>query len=137
MDFFSHLFSGRGFMPRVECGNWTDGLIWATVVSEQGIWFVYMVISGALCYLAYKMKPPRELRVLLWFYAAFVNCCGWTHIVDSLMFWHPLYRLVVLVNLVTGIVSFAALIDTMYVITQLRGILSHLGSGGGQTAITS
>jgi len=97
--------------------------MWATVLSEQGIWLAYMLIAGLIVYLAARVKPEREVRVWLWFFASFVFCCGQTHAVDSLMFWHPVYRLTMLVNLVTVFVSWAAVFDTLYVIAKLPHIL--------------
>lgn len=122
MDFWRGLFSGDGFMPRRLCGVWEPSLIWMHIISDLVIWLAYMWIPLAMlwAYRAQKrnLQIARPLIALLLLYMTFIMACGWTHFMDALMFYLPVYRINGLIRALTGIVSFLTAVSLLRLIPQ-------------------
>lgn len=111
-DFFLLLFSGSGYMPRTQCGTWTPVLLRSYVTADLIIAAAYFAIP--LCILwAYKRfgrsaPLPIEARIVCALFATFIVTCGCSHLVDAMIFIHPVYRLQTLVLSVTALCSVLA-----------------------------
>jgi len=89
-----------------------------------------MVLSNAMIALAYlcitfvlvrKALEPVVVvpRWLYWSYAAFIFCCGFSHIVDDVTLWYPVYRLQAAILAATALISvFAALMPLSFLLTR-------------------
>lgn len=109
VEFFSELFNPAGFPPRWHCGRWTDFHGWFYIFSDLAVWASYMVIPYFLIrFLTSKKGVP--MPNILWFFAGFIILCGLTHLIDALMFWHPIYRFNGLVRFLTACFSWATII---------------------------
>src|SRR5262249_46375469 len=42
---------------------------------------------------------------IFWLFGAFILACGTTHLMEAIIFWHPVYRLAGLIKLTTAVVS--------------------------------
>lgn len=54
-----------------------------------------------------RKKDIGKARGLVMLFAAFILLCGFTHLIDAVLFWEPMYRLSGFVRLLTGLVSLA------------------------------
>jgi hypothetical protein len=116
-EFFANLFSTSGFPPRWYCGRWTEFHGWLYIISDVTIWLAYFIIPTILILFIQKRRdfpfPP-----VFWLFGAFIVLCGTTHIVDSIMFWAPAYRLNALVRVATALVSMATVFHLIKILPQ-------------------
>jgi signal transduction histidine kinase len=117
LDFFFHLFDTSGFPPRWQCGSWTEVHGWLHILSDLGIWLAYFAIP---CVLAYFVLHRRGVPfpTIFWLFGAFILACGTTHLMEAIIFWHPLYRLAGVIKLLTAIVSWATVVALVPVIPK-------------------
>ena len=119
MGLFESLFSGDGFVPRTQCGNWSQGLIYQHILSDAATFLSYQIIPllilRAIWSYRTTFKYTRQFLLIGGLFVAFIVLCGWTHFFDVLMFYHPLYRLNGLLRLLTAAVSLA----TVYALVAL------------------
>ena len=121
-DFFRHLFDTTDFPARWHCGNWSPPHGWLHIGSDIAIFLAYMALPVAMLATLYKRKDFRFPKTV-WLFGAFIFFCGTTHLVESLIFWNPMYRLSGLLKLCTAVVSWAtvaALIPTVRTAITLR-----------------
>ncbi len=109
LDFFEKLFSTRDYPPRWQCGNWTDFEGWLYISSNVPIWAAYFAIPLLIFYF---VRQRRELpfRNVFLLFIVFILSCGFTHLLDALIFWVPVYRLSGLALLGTAAVSWATVV---------------------------
>jgi len=109
-EFFHLLFSTDGFPPRWFCGRWTDFHGWVYIAGDLMIWAAYFAIP--LIIFKYMSRRRTEVRFqrIYWLFAAFILACGATHLIDVIIFWHPVYRFSALVRVLTGLVSLATVL---------------------------
>ena len=122
LEILNHPFDTSGFTPRWNCGAWTGELGWLHIVSDVAIWLAYMAIPAVLFYYTAR-RPQVPFRWVLVLFGAFVLACGTVHLIDSTIFWWPIYRVSGLMKFVTAVVSWAtvlALIPTIPFALGLR-----------------
>jgi signal transduction histidine kinase/ActR/RegA family two-component response regulator len=115
LDFFKRLFDTSDFPARWNCGTWTSGHGWLHIASDLAIWSAYFAIP---CILVFFVLRRRDVPfpAIFWLFGAFILACGTTHLMEAIIFWHPVYRLAGLIKLLTAIVSWstvAALVPTI------------------------
>jgi signal transduction histidine kinase len=114
-DFFKRLLDTSDFPARWNCGTWSAGHGWLHITSDLAIWSAYFAIP---CILVFFVLRRRDVPfpTIFWLFGAFILACGTTHLMEAIIFWHPVYRLAGLVKLATAIVSWgtvAALVPTV------------------------
>ena len=118
VDFFSKLFDTSDWPPRWHCGNWTEFHGWLYIVSDILIWVAYYAIPIVIIRFITK-KQKHQFAKIGWLFAAFILACGFTHLLDALMFWYPMYRLSALVRFVTAVVSLLTLYNLFKLLPSL------------------
>ncbi|MGP1346415.1 MAG: sensor histidine kinase [Phycisphaerales bacterium] len=115
---FSRLFDVEGFPPRWRCGTgWTPELGWTHIISDIFIWASYLTIPLLLLIFIMRRRDTPFPRVF-WLFIMFIFLCGTTHLIEAIIFWHPIYRLSALVKAATAIVSVLTVIALVRVIPQ-------------------
>jgi two-component system, chemotaxis family, sensor kinase Cph1 len=104
-DFFSKLFNADSWPARWNCGRWTPFHGWLYIVSNIVIAIAYFSIPLLLLYLIRKTKNKLPFQKVFWLFLLFILACGFTHVLDALMFWYPIYRMSALVLFLTAIIS--------------------------------
>lgn len=123
--FLSNLFDTTVFPSLWYCGSrWAQEPIvgWIHVVLDVLIFLSYMAIPLTLLYYTYRKKTGMFLPVF-WLFAAFILACGFVHLVEATIFWHPWYRLSGMLKVTTALVSMAtvgALVPQMPKFLSLR-----------------
>ncbi|HTU24035.1 MAG TPA: ATP-binding protein [Pirellulales bacterium] len=117
-EFLSKLFDTSGFPPRWTCGTgWTDSLGWMHIVSDAAIFGAYTAIPLVLAFFILRRRDVPFPRIL-WLFVAFIFACGFGHLIESVIFWHPVYRLSGLVKLSTALVSWGTVFALVWVVPQ-------------------
>jgi len=111
-------FGADGFIPHGYCLSWDSDLMMAMVLSNAMIALAYLCITFVLVRKA--LEPVVVVpRWLYWSYAAFIFCCGFSHIVDDVTLWYPVYRLQAAILAATALISvFAALMPLSFLLTR-------------------
>ncbi len=109
MDPISQLFDTSGFVPRWTCGQWSGALGWLHIVSDIATWGAYLAIPLALAFFVIRRRDVPFPRIF-WLFAAFIFCCGTVHLIEAIIFWHPVYRLAGFVKLATAVVSWVTVV---------------------------
>lgn len=108
-DFIDTLFDTDGFPARWHCGNWTDPHGWVHVCSDVAIFAAYMCIPAVLTYFVIR-RTNVPLSPIFWWFGAFIAFCGFGHLLEAVIFWHPVYRLAGLNKLCTAVVSWGTVL---------------------------
>jgi len=115
LSFFAKLFDTSDFPARWHCGSWDTFLGVLHIASDLVIFAAYVAIPVVLVVFLRRRKDLPFPKVF-WLFSAFIIACGFVHLVEAIIFYHPLYRVSGLLKLVTAVVSVAtvgALIPTM------------------------
>ncbi len=105
-SYFSDLLSTEHWPARWTCGEWSQTEGWLYISSDLSIFLAYLSIPIMLLWFIRKMQLGR-LRWLIALFGAFILLCGFTHLIDVVLFWEPMYRLSGFAKLLTGVVSLA------------------------------
>lgn len=105
IEFFKNLFATNKWPARWYCGEWTDFHGWLYIISSFIIFASYFLIPFFLFKILKKRKKELPFQKLFWLFIAFILACGYTHFLDALIFWFPVYRFSALMLFFTAIIS--------------------------------
>jgi len=108
-SFFSRLFDTSGFPPRWHCGEWSEAHGWLHILSDIAIFGAYAAIPMALAFFISRRKDIPFVPIF-WLFALFIVSCGFTHLIEATIFWHPWYRLSGVVKAGTAVVSWMTVV---------------------------
>ncbi|MCI5052801.1 MAG: hypothetical protein MRY21_06685 [Simkaniaceae bacterium] len=120
---FEYFFYTGNWPPRWRCGNWSDALGWVNISSEIAIWGAYMAIPIILIYFIRKRSDIPFHRVFILF-ALFIVSCGFTHLIEAIIFYFPVYRFLTLMLAITAVVSWATAIAIIPVVPKILSLPS-------------
>ncbi|MGB0166814.1 MAG: sensor histidine kinase [Luteibaculum sp.] len=110
LDLLSGIFDTHLWPPRWQCGTWTDFHGWLFIGSDVAIWGAYFAIPLLVVNIVSKKRVP--FLPVFWLAAGFILFCGFTHLVDAIIFYYPVYHFAAIMRLGTAIISWA----TVYVL---------------------
>ncbi|HZX42425.1 MAG TPA: ATP-binding protein, partial [Myxococcaceae bacterium] len=92
MPTLTELFSPAWFMPHGHCYRWEPALVALQVLTNGAIGLAYAGITFALAVLVRRVRDiPFKLIYLA--FGVFILTCGFTHFMDVVTIWTPLYWL--------------------------------------------
>jgi signal transduction histidine kinase len=124
MDIWARLFDPTGFVPRAQCGAWTPELIRLHNVSDFFIWTAYLAIPVVLVRFAWRRRHELPFAQLFWLFGLFIVACGTTHLMDIVLFYHPLYRLSGAVKLITAAASWGTVMALIPIVPRALAMRS-------------
>jgi PAS domain S-box-containing protein len=119
MDIFiNKLFDTSDFTARWNCGNWSYVHGWLHILSDLAIWSAYISIPIIILFMLRKQKnlPYRHVFIL---FMTLILACGFTHLMEAVIFWHPIYRLAGLMKLITAVIAWATVISLLPILPKL------------------
>ncbi len=105
-------FDTAGFPPRWYCGSgWADdpALGWLHIYSDLAIFGAYTAIPLVIAYFVLRRRDVPFPRIF-WLFVIFIFACGTTHLIEAIIFWHPIYRIGGLVKLITAVASWSTVV---------------------------
>lgn len=117
MELFD-LFNTWRFVPRAQCGQWTQGLIYLHNISDFFIWAAYVAIPVVLVSFAYRRRDELPFRQLFWLFGLFIVACGTTHLMEIILFYKPVYVLAGWVKLITAAASWGTVLALFHVVPR-------------------
>jgi two-component system, chemotaxis family, sensor kinase Cph1 len=112
------LFDTSDFPARWHCGHWTPVHGWFHIISDIAIAAAYSVIPLALAGYWWLKRGELAFPRLFWLFAAFIFSCGSTHVIEAVIFYHPIYRVSALMKVVTALASWATVIALLRIAPQ-------------------
>lgn len=112
------LFDTSDFPARWHCGHWTPVHGWFHIISDIAIAAAYSVIPVALAGYWWLKRGELAFPRLFWLFAAFILSCGGTHVVEAIIFYHPIYRFSALLKVTTALASWATVIALLRIAPQ-------------------
>lgn len=109
------------FPARWHCGDWSPTLGWITIGSDLAIFCAYTAIPLTILW---YMKSRREVPfpLVFWLFGAFIFACGATHLVETVIFWYPIYPVQAVLKVFTAIASVATVIATAAIMPKALAI---------------
>ena len=112
-EYFSKFFDFKDFPARWHCGNWAEFHGWLHVGSDVAVFLAYMCIPMVLAFFIRRRQDLPFPRIF-WMFVAFICSCGFTHLLEAVIFWMPIYRVAGATKFVTAVVSWATVIALFY-----------------------
>ena len=111
------------YMAHGYCLLWEPWLVALWAGSDLLIFLSYLALPIALIVFLQK-RPDIRYRGLVMLFAAFILLCGLTHFLSIVTLWYPIYPIVGMVKLATGIASATTAIVLFRLIPRLVAIPS-------------
>ncbi|RED92650.1 PAS domain-containing sensor histidine kinase [Marinoscillum furvescens] len=109
-EYFQNLFNTTSYPARWSCGTWSEFEGWFMIVSDISIFTAYLSIPILLVFILYRRKQDVPFKKFLALFAAFILLCGFTHLIEAIIFWEPIYRFSGFLKFVTGVISWVTVI---------------------------
>jgi len=93
------------FLPHAYCYLFNRNLIVLHVVSDGLIWLSYVAISLTLVYLVYRTRREIPFSWMFLAFGTFIIACGFTHLMEMIVLWKPVYWLAGGVKVITAMAS--------------------------------
>jgi signal transduction histidine kinase len=113
------IFSSR-FLPHAFCYAGDPALILAHVLSDGLIWLSYVAIAGTLVYLVRRLKKEMPFQWMFLAFGLFIIACGFTHFMDIVTLWKPIYWLSAYVKIITAVASVITAVALPTLIPKIR-----------------
>jgi hypothetical protein len=110
---WSEWFLGGSYAPHAVCLLYDENMIAALALGDLLIFGAYMVIPVLLPRL-FRMPRAYRPRLAMPLFAAFIISCGISHLIHTLALWWPIYRLLAVWTLWTGLVSTATVVVLLW-----------------------
>lgn len=123
IDFFQNLLGIESWPARWQCGIWTPFHGWLYIISDIMIWLAYTAIPVAIGYFILKKRNLPYNKVFILF-TLFILSCGFTHLIDALIFWFPVYRFAAIARFVTAVVSWLTVLSVFKMLPTLLNFKS-------------
>jgi hypothetical protein len=108
-DWIYWLVSAQGYLPHGICLLWEPELVYALAIANFAIGLSYLVIPAQLVHT--MMGHNAKLRrVVIYMVGAFIAACGVGHLLDMVIIWMPIYRVVAMWHILTATLSLATML---------------------------
>jgi len=117
------MFSSN-FMPHVMCYLYNRQLIALHLGSDAAIWLAYVSISCTLVYMVWRTRREMPFSWMFLAFGLFIVACGFTHFMEIVVLWKPLYWLAGDVKLITALASVVTAIALPGLVPQVHNMIS-------------
>jgi signal transduction histidine kinase len=114
----------EGFLPHQFCYLNNKQLIVLHVGTDAVIWLSYVAISFSLVYLVWRTRREIPFSWMFLAFGLFIVACGFTHFMEVVVLWKPLYWLAGDVKLVTALASFVTAVTLPGLIPQAHATIA-------------
>ncbi len=118
LDFLRHLFDTTDFPARWDCGDWSLGHGGLHIGSDVAIFGAYTAIPLVLAFFIFRRKEDIPFPRVMWLFVAFIFACGFVHLIEAIIFWHPIYRFSGLIKLTTAVVSWGTVVALVDIVPR-------------------
>jgi diguanylate cyclase (GGDEF)-like protein/PAS domain S-box-containing protein len=101
---FTRAFSAS-YLPHGFCYMWDKQLLALNITSDAIIFLSYVAIASILTWIAYSNRREIPFGWMFGAFGIFIVACGFTHLMDIIVLWHPYYWLMADAKLITAVAS--------------------------------
>ncbi len=112
------------FLPHVYCYLYDKKLIALHIGSDTAIWLSYVSISITLAYLVHRTRHEIPFSWMFLAFGTFIIACGFTHFMEVVVLWKPLYWLSGDVKLLTALASVITAVALPPLVPKIHGMLT-------------
>jgi signal transduction histidine kinase len=98
-------------------------LIWLHVITDSVIFLSYAAISVMLAYLVYRTRRGMPFSWMFLAFGTFIIACGFTHLMEVIVLWKPLYWLSGDVKLLTAVASLATAVALPPLVPKIEAMV--------------
>jgi len=120
------IFSSQ-FLPHAYCYLYNWNLILLHVISDGLIWLAYFAISLTLIHLVHRTRREIPFSWMFLAFGAFIIACGFTHLMEVIVLWKPVYWLAGGVKVVTAIASVTTAIALPLQVPKVHEMIRSAG----------
>jgi hypothetical protein len=113
------------YLPHGFCFAWNPRLLWLHVVADAIIWLSYTAIAGTLALFVAGTRRLIRFQSIFFLFGTFIVACGFTHLLDVVVLWQPLYWLQGDLKLLTACASLITAVALPFCIPQVKAVLSQ------------
>jgi signal transduction histidine kinase len=117
------ILSSSPFLPHVYCYLYDKKLIALNVGSDGMIWLSYVAIAFTLVYLVRRTRKEIPFSWMFLAFGTFIIACGFTHFMEMVVLWKPLYWLAGDLKLITALASVVTAIALPPLVPQIQSML--------------
>jgi diguanylate cyclase (GGDEF)-like protein/PAS domain S-box-containing protein len=118
----TNIFSST-YLPHGFCFQWNPRLIWLHVASDLTIWLCYTSIAITLALLVTAIRKQIPFKSVIFLFGTFILACGFTHLLDVVVLWRPLYWLQGDTKLLTASASLITALALPFFVPQIKAVL--------------
>jgi signal transduction histidine kinase len=119
----SRLWSSSGFLPHRYCYLYDTQLTALHLGTDLVIWLSYVAISCTLVYLVWRTRREIPFSWMFLAFGLFIVACGFTHFMEIVVLWKPLYWLAGDVKLITAFASIVTAVALPGLIPQVHSMV--------------
>lgn len=116
--------ASSNFMPHAMCYLYNKQLIALHLGSDAAIWLAYLAISCTLVYLVWRTRREIPFSWMFLAFGLFIVACGFTHFMEMVVLYKPLYWLSGDVKLVTALASVVTAIALPGLVPQVHSMVA-------------
>ena len=120
---FRGLFTTQ-FLPHVYCYLYDKRLIAVHLGADTAIWLSYVSISVTLGYLVYRTRREIPFSWMFIAFGTFIIACGFTHLMEVVVLWKPVYWFSAEVKVLTAIASVITAVALPPLIPKVREMVA-------------
>jgi PAS domain S-box-containing protein len=117
--------SSSTYLPHGFCFLWNPRLLWLHVLSDSVIFVSYTVIALTLTLLIIRLRQMIGFKSIFLLFGTFILACGFTHLIEVIVLWRPLYWLQGDVKLLTACASLITAIVLPFCAPQIKAVLTR------------
>lgn len=115
--------SSSDFLPHAYCYMYDKKLIALNLGSDGMIWLSYVSIALTLVYLVRRSRREIPFSWMFLAFGTFIIACGFTHFMEMVVLWKPLYWLTGDIKLLTALASVITAIALPPLVPQIQTMI--------------
>jgi len=114
----------ESFVPHGFCFLWNKQLLALNVVTNGVIFLSYLAISLTLATLVVRERKAIPFAPIFLAFGVFIIACSFTHAMDVVVLWIPLYWLAGDFRLITALASVTVAVVLPFLLPQVAGLIA-------------
>ena len=111
------------FLPHAYCYLYDRKLIALHIGSDAVIWISYVAIAVTLAYLVRRTRREIPFSWMFLAFGTFIIACGFTHFMEMVVLWKPLYWLAGDIKLITAVASVVTAVALPPLVPQVHEMI--------------
>jgi diguanylate cyclase (GGDEF)-like protein/PAS domain S-box-containing protein len=120
----SNIFQAS-YLPHGFCFMWNQRLLWLHIISDGIVWISYTAIATTLAVFLLGSRKPVSFQNIFVLFGTFIMACGFTHLLDIVVLWHPLYWLQGDMKLLNACASLITAAVLPFCIPQVKAVVAQ------------